>query len=112
MREALVGVDVTVVDSVGRLRCLFGPQVYCGNLDYDERAQDVERLFDDFGPIERTDMKTGSHFSMNRLCGSAFACKPLLTFALYIHVSKRESTQTVLLVTCVFLFLQDMHLFS
>ena len=34
-------------------------QVYCGNLDYDERAQDVEKLFDEFGPIERTDMKTG-----------------------------------------------------
>lgn len=35
-------------------------QVYCGNLDYDEKAQDVERLFDEFGPIERMDMKTGN----------------------------------------------------
>lgn len=36
--------------------------VYCGNLDYDEKAQDVERLFDEFGPIERMDMKTGYAF--------------------------------------------------
>ena len=77
------------VVSAGRLRCLFGLQVYCGNLDYDEKAQDVERLFDDFGPIERTDMKTGTHVSMHHhICSSAFACKPFLTFALHVHGGK------------------------
>ena len=67
--------------SAGRL-IHFGLQVYCGNLDYDERAQDVERLFDDFGPIERTDMKTGSQSSSasGLLCQLACAFKPFPVF--------------------------------
>lgn len=57
-------------------------QVYCGNLDYDEKAQDVERLFDEFGPIERMDMKTGEAHACESAASDklhrAFAASPCL----------------------------------
>lgn len=36
--------------------------VFCGNLEYDTSVREVERLFDDYGPVDRIDMKTGFAF--------------------------------------------------
>lgn len=44
--------------------------VFCGNLDYDARQSDVERLFRRYGRVERVDMKSGKF--------SAFACSELV----------------------------------
>ena len=33
--------------------------LFCGNLDYDVRQSEVERLFRKYGRIERVDMKSG-----------------------------------------------------
>ncbi|AQK60747.1 Serine/arginine-rich splicing factor RS41 [Zea mays] len=36
--------------------------VFCGNLDYDVRISEVERLFGKYGRVERVDLKTGFAF--------------------------------------------------
>lgn len=36
--------------------------VFCGNFEYDASVREIERLFDDFGPVDRVDMKTGFAF--------------------------------------------------
>ncbi|KAL9359892.1 hypothetical protein Peur_048015 [Populus x canadensis] len=36
--------------------------IFCGNLDYDARQSDVERLFRRYGRIDRVDMKSGFAF--------------------------------------------------
>ncbi|KAL6848339.1 hypothetical protein ACP4OV_021633 [Aristida adscensionis] len=36
--------------------------VFCGNLDYDVRVSEIERLFGKYGRIERVDLKTGFAF--------------------------------------------------
>ncbi|KAF8032517.1 hypothetical protein BT93_D1428 [Corymbia citriodora subsp. variegata] len=36
--------------------------LFCGNLDYDARQSDVERLFRRYGRVERVDMKSGYAF--------------------------------------------------
>ena len=36
--------------------------VFCGNLDFDARQSDVERLFKRYGKVERVDMKSGFAF--------------------------------------------------
>lgn len=33
--------------------------VYCGNFEYDARQSEIERLFKEYGRVERVDMKTG-----------------------------------------------------
>mmetsp|Transcript_36761 Transcript_36761/g.103717 ORF Transcript_36761/g.103717 Transcript_36761/m.103717 type:complete len:104 (+) Transcript_36761:183-494(+) len=33
--------------------------IFCGNFEYDARQDEIERLFEKFGPLERVDMKTG-----------------------------------------------------
>lgn len=33
--------------------------IFCGNLDYDARQSDLERLFRRYGRIDRVDMKSG-----------------------------------------------------
>lgn len=33
--------------------------VFCGNLDFDARQSDVERLFRRYGKVDRVDMKSG-----------------------------------------------------
>lgn len=33
--------------------------VFCGNLEFDSRQEDVERLFKRYGKVERVDMKSG-----------------------------------------------------
>jgi splicing factor, arginine/serine-rich 4/5/6 len=33
--------------------------VFCGNLDYDVRISEIERLFGKYGRVERVDLKTG-----------------------------------------------------
>lgn len=40
--------------------------VFCGNFEYDINVREIERLFDDFGPIERVDMKSGYAFVFMR----------------------------------------------
>lgn len=34
--------------------------LFCGNLDYDARQSDVERLFRRYGRVEKVDMKSGN----------------------------------------------------
>ncbi|KAL5208182.1 hypothetical protein ABZP36_032617 [Zizania latifolia] len=36
--------------------------VFCGNLDYDARQSEIERLFSKYGRVERVDMKSGFAF--------------------------------------------------
>jgi len=36
--------------------------VFCGNLDFDARQSDVERLFRRYGKVDRVDMKSGISF--------------------------------------------------
>lgn len=36
--------------------------IFCGNLDYDARQSEIERLFGKYGRVERVDMKTGFAF--------------------------------------------------
>ena len=33
--------------------------VFCGNIGYDTRQSDLERLFSKYGRVERVDMKSG-----------------------------------------------------
>lgn len=33
--------------------------VYCGNFEYDARQSEIERLFKEYGRVDRVDMKTG-----------------------------------------------------
>lgn len=33
--------------------------IFCGNLDYDARQSDIERLFGKYGNVERVDLKSG-----------------------------------------------------
>ncbi|CDP08889.1 unnamed protein product [Coffea canephora] len=33
--------------------------IFCGNLEFDARQSDVERLFRKYGKVERVDMKSG-----------------------------------------------------
>ncbi|KAL0048908.1 hypothetical protein WJX82_002079 [Trebouxia sp. C0006] len=40
--------------------------VFCGNFEYNIDVREIERLFDDFGPIERVDMKSGYAFVFMR----------------------------------------------
>uniref|UniRef100_A0A453N059 RRM domain-containing protein n=1 Tax=Aegilops tauschii subsp. strangulata TaxID=200361 RepID=A0A453N059_AEGTS len=44
--------------------CLFSDMrpIFCGNLDYDARQSEIERLFGKYGRVERVDMKTGKTF--------------------------------------------------
>jgi arginine/serine-rich splicing factor 4/5/6 len=32
--------------------------VYCGNFEYDARQSEIERLFKEYGRVDRVDMKT------------------------------------------------------
>ncbi|CAM8901888.1 unnamed protein product [Rhodiola kirilowii] len=36
--------------------------IFCGNLDYDARQSDIERLFGKYGNVERVDLKSGFAF--------------------------------------------------
>jgi arginine/serine-rich splicing factor 4/5/6 len=36
--------------------------IFCGNLDFDARQSDVERLFRKYGKIDRVDLKSGMTF--------------------------------------------------
>ncbi|RYR70883.1 hypothetical protein Ahy_A02g005185 isoform D [Arachis hypogaea] len=38
--------------------------VFCGNLDFDARQSDVERLFKRYGKVERVDMKSEESFRL------------------------------------------------
>ncbi|CAN6226970.1 unnamed protein product [Urochloa humidicola] len=60
--------------------------VFCGNLDYDVRISEIERLFGKYGRVERVDLKTGFAFvymederdaedAINRLDGIDFGRK-------------------------------------
>jgi arginine/serine-rich splicing factor 4/5/6 len=33
--------------------------VYCGNFEYDTHQSEIERLFKEYGRMDRVDMKTG-----------------------------------------------------
>lgn len=35
--------------------------IFCGNLDFDARQSDVERLFKRYGKVERVDIKSGKY---------------------------------------------------
>lgn len=38
--------------------------IFCGNLEFDSRQNDLERLFRRYGKVERVDMKSGKLFFM------------------------------------------------
>lgn len=50
--------------------------VFAGNLEYDTRQSELERLFSKYGRIERVDMKSGiiSSFSIHMLKIYLFNC--------------------------------------
>jgi len=54
--------------------------VFAGNLEYDTRQSELERLFSKYGRIERVDMKSGiiSSFSIHMLKIYLFNCYFLL----------------------------------
>jgi RNA recognition motif-containing protein len=37
--------------------------IFCGNVEFDARQSDIERLFRRYGRVERVDMKSGKLFS-------------------------------------------------
>lgn len=41
--------------------------IFCGNLDYDARQSEIERLFGKYGRVERVDMKTGKTVHVHSL---------------------------------------------
>lgn len=45
--------------------------VYCGNFEYDARQSEIERLFKEYGRVDRVDMKTGK-FDYNFLASYLF----------------------------------------
>jgi arginine/serine-rich splicing factor 4/5/6 len=36
--------------------------IFCGNIEFDARQSDLERLFRRYGRVERVDMKSGKGF--------------------------------------------------
>lgn len=36
--------------------------IFCGNIEFDSRQSDLERLFRRYGRVERVDMKSGKLF--------------------------------------------------
>lgn len=42
--------------------------IFAGNLEYDTRQADLERLFSKYGRIERVDMKSGKILCFSLLC--------------------------------------------
>lgn len=42
--------------------------IFCGNLEYDARQSEVERLFKKYGRVERVDMKSGEFCVGLNLC--------------------------------------------
>lgn len=47
--------------------------IFCGNIEFDAKQSDVERLFRRYGRVERVDMKSGK----------LFFCSVIFLFALY-----------------------------
>jgi len=43
--------------------------LYCGNIEYEARQTDIERLFGRYGRIDRVDMKSGILKSVQALPG-------------------------------------------
>lgn len=41
--------------------------IFCGNLEYDARQSDVERLFKRYGRVDRVDMKSGITWNVHAL---------------------------------------------
>lgn len=48
-----------------RVACPKMRPVFCGNLDYDARQSEIERLFSKYGRVERVDMKSGKAVALN-----------------------------------------------
>jgi len=43
--------------------------LYCGNIEYEVRQSEIERLFGKYGRVERVDMKSGIFKSIHALPG-------------------------------------------
>ncbi|KAI8021064.1 Serine/arginine-rich splicing factor RS40 [Camellia lanceoleosa] len=41
--------------------------IFCGNLEYDARQSDIERLFKRYGRVDRVDMKSGCNSRLDRI---------------------------------------------
>ncbi|RYR70885.1 hypothetical protein Ahy_A02g006078 isoform A [Arachis hypogaea] len=54
--------------------------VFCGNLDFDARQSDVERLFKRYGKVERVDMKSGLLGKLECPCSSWVDVLPCISF--------------------------------
>lgn len=67
----------TFAKYIGGLRILFFQEdfmimrpIFCGNLEFDTRQSDVERLFRRYGRVDRVDMKSGKvAFYFSRVLG-------------------------------------------
>ncbi|WVZ17457.1 hypothetical protein V8G54_010439 [Vigna mungo] len=55
--------------------------IFCGNLDFDARQSDVERLFRRYGKVDRVDMKSAGRFDVSQM--SVFSCKEACRLALH-----------------------------
>uniref|UniRef100_A0A0E0CE43 rRNA adenine N(6)-methyltransferase n=1 Tax=Oryza meridionalis TaxID=40149 RepID=A0A0E0CE43_9ORYZ len=52
----------SITGGLRRVACPKMRPVFCGNLDYDARQSEIERLFSKYGRVERVDMKSGFAF--------------------------------------------------
>lgn len=72
--------------------------IFCGNIEFDSRQSDLERLFRRYGRVERVDMKSGKLFFFLQcyylcfdlavvqgyICYSVtFFCYPMLLYLIY-----------------------------
>ncbi|KAH1241017.1 Serine/arginine-rich splicing factor RS41 [Glycine max] len=72
--------SVVACKGISKLRKKKMKPVFCGNLDFDARQSDVERLFRRYGKVDRVDMKSGLdyleswnvHALLGWMCFSAF----------------------------------------
>lgn len=57
--------------------------VFCGNLDYDARQSEIERLFSKYGRVDRVDMKSGKTVHVHPVLN----CKlPFLEINMPLHL--------------------------
>ncbi|CAL9092604.1 unnamed protein product [Musa textilis] len=85
--------------------------IFCGNLDYDARHSELERLFSRYGKVDRVDVKSGIYWRIHALLALLGACiqqsfqleiilplsRELIHFAIQSHFIHMETFPTRLL---------------
>lgn len=59
--------------------------LYCGNLEYEARQSEIERLFGRYGRVERVDMKSGKNNLPKQYQPSIIAMTIQFRTEIYIH---------------------------